>query len=171
MEAGWSQSLDKLGELMAMDDRVEPQQQSYTPKAVPNPALQSFEQLIGTWHVFGPEIEGQVSFEWLEGGFFLVQRFDLNHNGHKINGIEIIGYGRGWDSTPSKDCTSHMFDNEGNAFTYTWDLTGDTLTIWGGERGSADFFRGTFSHEGNSVSGAWQWPGGGYELTMTRVRD
>src|SRR5262249_54066168 len=131
----------------------------------PNPDLESFDRLVGTWKVSGPEIDGQVSYEWMAGGFFFVQHFDLNHNGHKIKGIEIIGYGRSWDGTTSRDCTSHMFDNEGNAFTYTWDLAGDTLTIWGGERGSPDHFTGKFSEDGNSLTGAWEWPGGGYAST------
>lgn len=137
----------------------------------PNPALKSLDRLTGTWRVSGPEIEGRVSFEWLEGGYFFVQHFDLDYNGHKIKGIEIIGYGRDWSGTPSEDCTSHMFDNEGNAFTYTWDITGDTLTIWGGQRGSPDYFKGEFSEDGNQVAGGWVWPGGGYEATMTRLQD
>lgn len=143
----------------------------------PNPALKRLDRLVGKWNVSGPEIDGQVTFEWLEGGFFLAQHFDLDHNGHKIKGIEIIGYGRSWDGTSSQDCTSHLFDNEGNAFSYTWDVgdmdgpepAKDTLTIWGGERGSPAHFKGKFSDDGNKVTGAWEWPGGGYESIMTRV--
>jgi hypothetical protein len=135
----------------------------------PDPRLKRLEVLVGTWHVSGPTIHGQVTFEWLEGGFFLVQHVDLNHSGHTIKAIEIIGYGRDWTGTPSQDCTSHLFDNAGNAFTYTWDVDDATLTIWGGERGSPAHFKGTFSDDRNTVTGAWEWPGGGYESTMTRV--
>ena len=148
-------------------DNINTQAQQESP--TPNPDLKNLDRLVGTWHVFGPEIEGQVTYEWLEGGFFFVQHFDLDHNGHKIKGIEIIGYGRNWNGTSSEDCTSHMFDNEGNAFTYTWDISDDILTIWGGERGSLDHFKGKFSDDGNKVTGAWEWPGGGYESTMTRI--
>src|SRR5438477_5957043 len=104
-------------------DNINTQAQQESP--TPNPDLKNLDRLVGTWHVFGPEIEGQVTYEWLEGGFFFVQHFDLDHNGHKIKGIEIIGYGRNWNGTSSEDCTSHMFDNEGNAFTYTWDISDD----------------------------------------------
>jgi hypothetical protein len=135
----------------------------------PNPALKRLDRLVGTWKVFGPEIDGQVTFEWLDGGFFLVQRFDLDHNGHHTKGIEVIGYGRSWDGTSSQDCTSHLFDNDGNAFTYVWEVEEDYLTIWGGERGSPAFFKGKFSDDGNTLTGAWEWPGGGYESTSTRV--
>jgi hypothetical protein len=150
---------------MADESNIQTEQRPH----MPNPALKSFDRLAGTWNVSGPEIQGQVRFEWLEGGFFFVQRFDLDHNGHKIKGMEIIGYGRSWDGMTTQDCTSHMFDNEGNAFTYTWDVSDDTRTIWGGERGSPDHFTGKFSDDGNTVAGAWEWPDGGYASTMTRV--
>jgi hypothetical protein len=54
----------------------------------PNPALKSRDVLVGMWNVSGPDIQGQVTFEWMEGGFFLVQRVNLEHDGHKIKGIE-----------------------------------------------------------------------------------
>jgi hypothetical protein len=58
----------------------------------------------------------------------------------------------------------------GNTLDYVYELEGDTLTIWGGEKGSPAYFRGTFSADGNSCAGAWVYPGGGgYESTMTRV--
>jgi hypothetical protein len=52
-----------------------------------------------------------------------------------------------------------------------YELDGDTLTIWAGERGSPAYYKGTFSADGNSCAGAWVYPGGGgYESTMTRVK-
>src|SRR5437868_13949855 len=85
------------------------QTQQQTP--TPNPALKSLDKLVGTWNVSDPsgkgEINGQVSFEWMEGGFFLIQRVDLDHTGHKIKALEILGYGRDWDGTVSQDCISH----------------------------------------------------------------
>jgi hypothetical protein len=141
----------------------------------PDPALKRLDVLVGTWHMTGREsgpegeIQGQLTFEWLDGGFFLVQHIDIDYIGRKIKGIELIGYGRDWMGTPSQDCTSHMFDNMGHAFTYIWDVSDDTLTIWGGARGSAAAFRGRFSDDGNTITGRWEWPGGGYEATMTRA--
>jgi hypothetical protein len=147
-------------------------QTPYQPQA-PNPALKNLDILVGTWNVSDPsgkgEVSGQVRFEWLEGGYFLVQYFDLDHSGHKIKGFEVIGYGRDWTGAVSQDCTSRMFDNEGNAFTYTWDVDDETLTIWGGERGSPAHFKGKFSDDHNTLTGAWEWPGGGYASSMTRV--
>jgi hypothetical protein len=42
--------------------------------------------------------------------------------------------------------------------------------IWGGEKGSPAFFKGTFSPDGNTCTGAWVFPGGGgYSTTMIRI--
>jgi hypothetical protein len=51
-----------------------------------------------------------------------------------------------------------------------YELEGDTLTIWGGEKGSPAYYVGKFSADGNTMTGAWEWPGGGYESTATRVK-
>ena len=62
------------------------------------------------------------------------------------------------------------YDNTGNTLDYVYELEGDTLTIWGGERGSPAYFKGAFSDDGDTVSGGWVYPDdGGYESTMTRV--
>ena len=37
--------------------------------ATPNPALKRLDRLVGTWKVWGPTIQGQVTFEWMDGGF------------------------------------------------------------------------------------------------------
>lgn len=138
----------------------------------PYPGLKSVDKLVGRWRVSGPDIQGQVSFEWMDGGFFLMQHVDLMHSGHKVKGIEIIGYERGFGATePSQDIKSHWFDAEGNTFEYTYEVTDDTLTIWGGERGSPAYYQGKFSKDCTTNSGAWVYPGGGgYESTMTRVK-
>lgn len=138
----------------------------------PYPGLASLNKLVGSWKVSGPDIQGQVTFEWMDGGFFLLQHVDFEHSGHKIKGIEIIGYERGFGATePSQDLKSRWFDAEGNTFEYTYEVTDDMLTIWGGERGSPAYYQGKFSKDGNTNSGAWVYPdGGGYESSMTRVK-
>jgi hypothetical protein len=70
-----------------------------------------------------------------------------------------------------EDIKSRYYDNQGNTFDYVYELEGDTLTIWGGERGSPAFYEGTFSADGDRLTGAWVYPGGGgYSSTATRVR-
>jgi hypothetical protein len=39
-----------------------------------------------------------------------------------------------------------------------------------GERGSPAYYEGQFSADGNTINGAWHYPGGGgYTTTTTRV--
>ena len=148
------------------DTRTDIEQQ--TPQ--PNPDLQSLEPLVGTWQVSGPEIEGKVTYDWLEGGFFLLQRFDFVHSGHKVKGLELIGHERGFGTEPSQDIKSRIYDNAGNTFEYVYEVTDDTLTIWAGEKGSPAYYRGEWRDDGNSNAGAWVYPGGGgYNSTMTRI--
>ena len=138
----------------------------------PNPGLKSLEKLIGTWNVSGPDISGQVRYAWLEGGFFLVQHFDFVHSGHKVKGLELIGYERGFGAEPSKDIKSRIYDNAGNTFEYVYEVNDDTLTIWAGEKGSPAFYRGEWQGDGDTNAGAWVYPGGGgYASTMTRVKE
>lgn len=152
------------------DDNTYTQDQHQPPQ--PYPGLASLNKLVGTWKVSGPDIKGKVTFEWMEGGFFLIQHVDFVHGGHKIKGMEIIGYDRLFGATePSADIKSHWFDGEGNTFDYTYEVDDDKLMIWGGEKGSPAYYEGKWSEDGNTNSGAWHYPGGGgYESSMTRVK-
>jgi hypothetical protein len=136
----------------------------------PSPDLKSLDRLVGTWKVAGGA-QGQVTYEWMEGGFFLLQHVDLEQYGQRITGIEVIGHERQFGAEPSADIRSRFYDSTGNTLDYVYELEGDALTIWGGEKGSAAYYKGRFSQDGNAVSGDWVYPGGGgYESTMTRVQ-
>jgi hypothetical protein len=63
-----------------------------TPPKLPNPALKTLDWLIGRWRMTGPEVEGEISYEWMEGGYFLIQRFDLVNSGTHVKGIEYSGF-------------------------------------------------------------------------------
>jgi hypothetical protein len=136
----------------------------------PSPDLKSLDRLVGSWKVTGGA-QGQVTYEWMEGGFFLLQDVELEQYGQRIKGIEIIGHERPFGAEPSQDIASRFFDSVGNTLDYVYELEGDTLTIWAGEKGSPAYYKGTFSDDGDTVAGDWVYPGGGgYESTMTRVR-
>lgn len=151
-----------------MTDIDNAQARDQAPK--PYPGLRSLDKLVGTWKVSGPDIEGQVRFEWMDGGFFLMQHVDFAQGGQKITGIEIIGYEREFGATePSRDIKSHWFSNTGETFVYVYEVDDETLTIWGGEKGSPAYYQGRWSKDGNTNSGSWHYPGGGgYGSTMTR---
>jgi hypothetical protein len=132
----------------------------------PNPDLQTLSRLIGTWKVSG-EAEGTVTYEWTDGGFFLLQHVELGGN----RGPEVIGHERKYGEEPSADIRSRYYGfSEGETLDYTYEILGDTLTIWSGERGSPAYYEGTFSDDGNTLTGAWHYPGGGgYTTVSTRA--
>jgi hypothetical protein len=143
--------------------------------AVPNPDLQKLDRLVGTWEISDPsgkgEISGQISYEWVEGGFFLLQRFDLLHGEHRNKGVEYIGHFQLFGEEPSEEIKTRVFSFlDGMVLDYVYELEGDTLIIWAGEKGSPAHFKGQFSEDGNTLTGAWVYPGGGYESRMSRVK-
>jgi hypothetical protein len=140
-----------------------------TQQPEPTADLKALDRLVGNWDVTGG-VNGRVVYEWLEGGFFLLQHVDLRQqDGQPIKGIEVIGHERPFGAEPSPEVKSRFYDSLGNTLDYVYELDGDVLTIWGGEKGSPAYYRGTVSQDGNSCAGAWVYPGGGYESTMTRA--
>lgn len=137
----------------------------------PSPDLKNLgERLVGTWKVSGGA-QGTVSFEWMEGGFFLIQHVDLEQYGQRIKGLEIIGHEKPFGAEPSEEIKSRFYSNTGDTLDYIYELEGDTLTIWGGKKGSPAYSRGTFSDDGDALSSEWVYPGGGgYQSTMTRSK-
>ena len=130
-------------------------------------ALHNLDRLIGTWKISG-EADGTVTYEWMEGGHFLLQRVDVSQGGQRTRGLEVIGRERGFGAVEAgPEIKSRYYDNHGNTFDYVYEFDGDALTIWGGHRGSSNFYRGRL--EGDTLSGRWTWPGGGYESSATRV--
>jgi hypothetical protein len=113
------------------------------------------DRLVGEWEVTGSFLQGVISFEWMEGGFFLVQRVDGEAGGRTIRGVEYIGF-----DEDTQTLRSHYLDIHGSNFTYTWELDDDTVKIWFGAEGSDNLFEGRFGEEGRSYSGDWKWPGG-----------
>jgi len=134
----------------------------------PDPALKKLDRLVGRWRFFG-DAKGAAQFEWMEGGFFLVQRFDFRMGKRRLRGVEYIGF-----DEDTKTLRSHLMDSSGHNFTYTWDIKDDRVTTWFGDRGSHNFYTGKLSKDGGIVRGRWQWPEGdgsigGYELNWRRL--
>ncbi len=140
----------------------------------PHPRLRDLDVLEGTWRLEGRDLTsgetftGTVTREWLPGGFFLVQRTATD--GHPQVGAEYIGY-----DAAAGSLRSMFFSNEGPgpfcsfALEYVWEIDGDALTIWHGFRDSPARFTGTIDRDAGIITGAWQWPGGGYDATTTRI--
>lgn len=130
--------------------------------------LKELDRLVGTWEVSGGAT-GTTTYEWMEGGYFLIQRGVLEQQGHQVRFVEMIGREHKFGEEPGTDLQSRVYDAEGNTLDYVYGIEGDVLTIWGGFKGSPAYFRGTFSPDGDRLAGDWVYPGGGgYQATMVR---
>ncbi|MFZ0145207.1 MAG: hypothetical protein WAL08_12680 [Candidatus Sulfotelmatobacter sp.] len=134
-----------------------------------HPDLESLTPLVGTWKISG-DAHGQIRYEWADGGFFLMQHVDLAYAGRTIKGIEVIGHLQGIGQQPSQDIHSRFYSfTDGLTLDYVYELAGDIFTIWFGPKGSNNRFQGKFSKDGNTFTGGWRWPGGGYDIEGIRI--
>ena len=130
--------------------------------------MKKLEKLIGTWQLSG-DTTGTVKYEWLEGGFFLIQKVNMTLFGRQVIATEIIGHLHPFGEEPSQDIHSRVYDSNGNTLDYVYEMEGDTLTIWGGQKGSPAYFKGKFSPDGQQSIGEWVYPGGGYKSNMAKI--
>lgn len=129
----------------------------------PGAQVRALDRLVGTWEVSGGA-SGTITYEWMAGGFFLLQHIELRQDGQHILGMEVIGhlYNPFADETPSEDVKSRFYDDHGNTLDYTYELDGDTLTIWGGEKGSPRLYvrhlqRRWRQHPQHLGLSRWRW--------------
>jgi hypothetical protein len=96
---------------------------------IPNPALKPFERLIGEWKTTGTHpaipdpLHGQASFQWEEGGAFLVWRSHVDHPQFP-DGISIIAS----DDAAATFFISY-FDERGISRKYDVMVTADGFTM------------------------------------------
>jgi hypothetical protein len=138
--------------------------------AAPSAALRRIgDALVGTWKLSGGA-EGVIRYEWMEGGRFLVQHIDLKVFGRQIKGIEVIGNLHRVGEQPSEDVWTRFYSFlDGLTLDYVYELRGKELMIWFMKKNSDNRFVGSFSDDGRSYTGAWAWPGGGYEVAGDRI--
>jgi hypothetical protein len=135
----------------------------------PDAELRALDRLVGTWQLTGDAV-GTVAYRWMDGGFFLIQEGELELFGHRNKFTEMIGRTRPFGEEPSSEIRSRVYTAEGDTLDYVYELVGDKLRIWGGERYSEASYTGTFNDEGTVLEGEWSWPGGGYRTTASRHR-
>jgi hypothetical protein len=95
-----------------------------------DPALEPFDALIGTWatEATHPSVDavvpGTVTFEWLEGRRFVVQR---SSNDHELfpDAISVIGHPESGDGL-----VMEYFDSRGVRRTYGISLDDGVLRSW-----------------------------------------
>ncbi|GLZ76955.1 hypothetical protein Afil01_17620 [Actinorhabdospora filicis] len=121
--------------------------------------------LVGTWTITG-QAKGTTTYEWAEGGHFLIQRCDITHDGHTGRGFEVVGHLQPFGEEPQTAIRSRFYGADGATLDYEYELDGDILTIWGGEKGSPAYCRCVPAD--GVIEAAWVWPGGGYTATLTK---
>ncbi|HSW65769.1 MAG TPA: hypothetical protein VLI54_01360 [Bacillota bacterium] len=131
----------------------------------PHPAMQQLKHLIGHWRNDGGA-PGTSTYKWGLGGHFLIQEFKTETpSGRRLSGIEYIT----WDED-TQSLRSHLMADDGSNFTYTYQFDDDgTMWNWFGDKESDNFFKGMLSKDGNTITGRWQWPGGGFDVTSVRL--
>ncbi len=122
---------------------------------IPNPALKEFGKLIGEWKTAGTHpslsnktLYGKSSFQWIEGGAFLLWRSEIDEEGFPA-GIAIFGsdnstgeyfmlyfderkVSRKYDVSFEKNVLSWWRDFPDFSQRYTWTIT-DSEIIGKGE--------------------------------------
>jgi hypothetical protein len=127
-------------------------------------ALSRLDALLGEWDMeavfvagyFGPGSPpvagrgGRTSFEWLDGEFFLIQRFAAD-NPAAPDGIAIIGSGEVADTF-----SQHYYDSRGVARRYQMSLKDGRWKLWREAPGFWQRYTGVFSDDGRTIKGAWE---------------
>lgn len=137
----------------------------------PNPALQKLAVLAGEWTVKGTlppstEITGKITYELFPGGFFFIQRSEINMGGGVVHGMEIVG----WNESQKALMSVGIGNLSSQLGSFKWDMTGDTLSITSGGLS----YKGQLSKDKKTLKGKWEWTENGakksYETTATKVK-
>jgi hypothetical protein len=118
----------------------------------PNPALKSLGILVGKWETVGSHplipgvtLHGHTSFDWLEGGAFLIMHSEIDEVGIP-SGIAIFG---------SDDATGEYFmiyfDERGISRKYEVSMEGSELKWWRNAPGFSQRLTAIISDDGNTV--------------------
>ena len=143
------------------------------PLSMPNPALQRLEVLVGQWKMESPQFPGAIersTFEWLEGGAFLVQRTEIDDP--KVPSSTIV---IGRDEAANEYCALY-FDSRGVSRIYQMSLSDGVWKMWREAPGFSQRFIGTFSDDGRTIRSRWEKSGDGsnwehdFNLTYTKVK-
>jgi hypothetical protein len=127
-------------------------------------SLDRLDVLTGEWEMqaafdagyFGPGSPavtrggGRTTFEWLEGRFYLIQRFVVEEPAAP-SGIAIIGPGRDPEAFEQ-----HYYDSRGVARVYQMSLDGGVWKLWREAPGFWQRYTGVLSDDGNRITGAWE---------------
>jgi len=144
--------------------------------SIPNPALEPFRVLIGKWDTTGshgliPDIilHGHASFEWFEGGAFLMMRMEIDDPRFPST-LAIFG-----SDDSEKEYYMLTFDERGVSRKHEVSLHDNILKWWRNAPGFFQRYEGRIVDDGNTIIGHGQlskdsvfWEKD-LDLTYTRV--
>src|SRR5918999_260422 len=115
-------------------------------------SLERLDALVGEWEITVPLMEaaGRTTFEWLEGGGFLIQRSTVDRPEFP-NAISIIG-ATGRDG----GLQQHYFDSRGVARVYDMALEDGVWTLFREGPDWPQRFVGELSEDGGTIIGRWE---------------
>jgi hypothetical protein len=141
---------------------------SHTPRNCA-PGLEALWPLVGKWHTEGAQLESPLgpaspfvaveTFEWLDGGHFLVHRLDGRFGKQPAACIEIMG-------KDANGLFAQTFYNDGNVSRWKLAERGQQLVMTGSwPSDSRDAFEirytMTITDLGNTLEGKWEYARGG----------
>ena len=144
--------------------------------AKPNPALQPLSVLVGRWSTIGTHplvpgttFHGRTSFDWLEGGAFLIMHSEIDEP-EIPSGIAIFGS----DDTTG-ECSMLYFDERGVSRRYEVSLEENVWKWWRTAPGFSQRFAGTIAADRRTIVSRGELSRDGVrwepdlELTYTRA--
>jgi hypothetical protein len=140
---------------------VTEQPQTGHPEEVPVPddtpaaQLALMRALTGSWTTDGSHpllpgaaLRGRATFEWLDGGQFLIWRSQYEHP-EIPDAISVVG-------VISDRLSMHYFDTRGVHRVYSVAMGAGTWRFWRDDPGFAQRFTGTFDEAGDTITGRGQ---------------
>ena len=144
-----------------------------------NPALEELGAFVGEWDTeitsmsFHPDpsarVHGHTSFQWLEGGAFLLQHSEVP-NTEFPRSTAIM--------SPDETAGTYgmlYFDSRGVSRIYRMTLSGGIWTLWRDFPGFSQRFNANFSDDNNTITAYWEKSSDGsnwerdFDITYTRV--
>ena len=145
-----------------------------------NSALERLAIFVGEWnleitsmsfHTDPSAVEhGRTSFNWLEGGAFLIQHSEISATDFPRS-TAVIG--------PDDEAETYSmlyFDSRGVSRIYRMTFHGGIWTLWRDFPGFSQRFHGMFSEDHNTITARWEKSSDGshwerdFDLTYTRSK-
>lgn len=144
--------------------------------AIPNPALDQLAVLVGEWKTTGTHpmvpgvtFHGRTSFEWIEGGAFLIMHSEIDEP-QIPSGVAVFG-----SDDATKEFFMLYFDERGVSRKYDFSLRDRTWKWWRDAPSFSQRFTCTISDDGRTMVGKGEmrkdgakWEGD-LSLTYTRI--